>query len=95
MKIWQKAVIGGGIVELTLLLTSAVLLMSSIGPLGPEGFRAQLSEYLQFPGCQLMEKIQIRSFPITVTLMFGINFVVWTIAAHLFLCLSPRQIQGK
>jgi len=93
MKIWQKAMIWGAAIELVLLFLSSVLLMSSVGPLGPEGFRADLSEYLQFPGCQLMEKAAIKSFPVTVTLMFGINFAVWTLLAGLFL--RMRQGQRK
>ena len=88
MKTWLKAIGWGGVIELVLLLASAMLLLSSIGPAGPEGFRAQLSEVLQFPGCQLVEKAQIKSFPMTVLLMTAINFAVWTIAAFLFLKLK-------
>ena len=95
MNLWLKAMIWGVIVELVLLLLSSVLLISSVGPMGPEGFRAQLSEYLQFPGSQLIEKAAIKSFLATLTLMIGINFAVWTIAAYLFLCVTCRQKRGK
>ena len=91
MKTWQKALIWGGVLEPALLLVSAILLMSSIGPAGPEGFRAQLSEYLQFPGCQLMEKADIKSFPVTALFMIAINFAVFSSAAFLLLKIRSKK----
>jgi hypothetical protein len=93
MNLWIKALIGGIILELVLLLLSSLLLMSSMGPFGPEGFRGNLSEYLQFPGCQLVEKAAIRSNLITFSLMSAINIVFWTVAAYVVLLFKGKRPQ--
>lgn len=91
MNAWQKAMVAGAVVELALLLLSGLLLMLSATPAGPEGILAQLSELVQFPGSQIMEKIEIKSFPVTAFFMAAINWVMWTGAAFVFFGMSSRK----
>ena len=93
MKTWQKAVAWGCVIELALLLGSSMLLMASIGPLGPEGLKAQSSEILQFPGCQIVEKMQIPSFLLAVLVMAVINAATWSAGAFFYFCIAGKKSQ--
>lgn len=90
MNNWQKALISGIVIELVLTLISGILLMSSVTPAGPEGFAASLSEWILFPGCQIMEKIGVESFPIAFLGLSAINLACWTAAAFVVLSLKKR-----